>query len=69
VHFDTVLEANNWHLERCQNRQTGMSALRRAGFPACRFWGLSSPQSRTVSKCTPNRFDPELRLDGSVAKF
>lgn len=37
--------AGNTGLENPVNRRTGMSALhRRAGFPACRFWRLSSRQ-------------------------
>jgi len=55
THLDTVLDRKVWAgsagpLESRPNPRTGMSALRSAGFPACGFWGLSSPQLRIVSR-------------------
>src|SRR5208282_4506862 len=57
VQLGTVLEPpirprEDWHLERCQNPQAGKPALRGADILVCGFWGLSSPQLRTVSSCT-----------------
>ena len=52
---DAVLGREVWagstgRLESRPNPRTGMSALRGAGFPACGFGGLSSPQLKTVSR-------------------
>jgi hypothetical protein len=47
-------------LESRPNPQTGMSALRSAGFPACGLTGLSSPVSRTVSRCARREESPEF---------
>jgi len=63
THLDTVLGRKVWagsagRLESRPNPRTGMSALRSAGFPACGFWGLSSPQ---LSRCARNVTRSEFR--------
>jgi hypothetical protein len=88
-HLDTVLTGGLAAIapERCfgaprrrkspQNPPTRMSAVRGAGFPACRFRRLSSrvclhgpfTKSKTVSSCAPGRQEDQLVEQPAVGFF
>ena len=57
------LETGGWRRSAETPLRSFAIGSRSAGFPACGFWGLSSPQLRTVSRCTRRKASMQIQLD------